>query len=203
MGASAVEFTDAPKVKAYLRIPITNTGDDGLLRSLADAANAAIAKALQRNVLTASYSQTRNGTGTSRLMLPNFPVTAVSSVTLVGPPSQIGAGLSTQVLTLGVDYTFDVYGLLAYRGLKWPKGVQNVAVVYVAGYSNMPADLIHAASKVGALRYRELERLGQKSKVIDTENITFDLAEFPPDVLATVERYKPGMNLSDELAGTL
>jgi hypothetical protein len=203
MGTTAVEFTDTPKLKAYLRIAITTTTDDGLLRTLADTANAEIAKALQRNILTASYTQTRNGTGTARLMLPNFPVTAVASVTLVGPPSQPNAGAPAQLLTLGVDYTFDAYGLVLYHGAKWPKGTQNVAVVYTAGYNSMPADLIHAASKVGALRYRELERLGQKSKVIDTENITFDLSELPPDVLAIVERYKPGMLLSDELAGSL
>lgn len=193
------KFTDGPAVKLYLRIGPTNTNDDGLLRLLADAANAELTKALQRNIFTASYTEVRDGTGTPTVMLRNFPVTAVASVSLVGP-SAVPVP-PPQLLTFGVDYTFTRYAIKRYAG-RWPKGVQNIAVSYTAGYASAPADLTHAASKVAALRYRELERLGQKSKVIDQENITFDLSEFAPDVMAIVERYRPGMLLTDELAGT-
>jgi hypothetical protein len=206
MGATAVEFTDVPKLKVALRIDtgqtIGKTVDDGLLRECADGANATIAKAIERNVLSATYTQTRNGTGTKRLMLPNYPVTAVASVTIVGPLPQPNVIPPPVSLTLGVDYAFDAYGLLMYFGV-WPKRIQCVTVTYTAGYSSMPADLIRAATKLAAMRYREFERLGQKSKVIDQENITFDLDELPPDVKATVLRYQSGMLLLDELAGTL
>jgi hypothetical protein len=54
---------------------------------------------------------------------------------------------------------------------------------------------------MGALRYRELERLGQKSKSIGGEVITFDLSEMPDDVMQVVNRYVSGMILVDETAG--
>ena len=192
-------FTDGPAVKAYLRIGLANTDDDGAIRALADAANVAIAKSLQRNVMTASYSETRDGTGTPTLMLLNFPVTAVASAQFVGPVP--GGVVNTQTLVAGQDYTFTKFALKMYRG-RWPKGIQNILINYTAGYQSMPSDLTHAATKVAALRYRELERLGQKSKIIANENITFDLSEFPPDVIGILDRYRVGMALTDELAGT-
>lgn len=192
-------FTNGPAVKAYLRIGIAQTDDDGELRALADAANAAVAKALQRNVMTASYAETRDGTGTPTLMLLNFPVSAVASVQFVGPAP--GGIALPQTLIAGQDYTFTKFALKMYYG-RWPKGIQNILVNYTAGYQSMPADLTHAATKVAALRYRELQRIGQKSKIIANENITFDLSEFPPDVMGIIERYKVGMALTDEMAGT-
>jgi hypothetical protein len=194
-------FTTGPQVKQYLRIPVTNTDDDGLLRSLADVANMAIAKSLLRNVLSASYTETRNGTGTPTLMLLNTPVTAVASVSIVGPLAQPNVIPPPVSLIQGVDYAVTPYSLKLYNG-RWPRGIANVIVEYTAGYASIPADLGHVAAKVAALRYRELERLGQKSKIIAQENITFDLSEFPPDVEGILDRYRTGMGISDELAGT-
>lgn len=196
-----VAFTDVPSVKAYLRIPITNTGDDGLLRSLVDGANAAVARSLLRNVLSATYTEVRNGTGTRTLVLKNFPVSAVTSVTIKQPFLQVGAPPPAVVLVQGVDYTFTQYSLKLYSGV-WTPGVANVSVTYTAGYALIPGDLAHAAAKVAAIRYNELGRLGQKSKTIAGEIIAFDLAEFPPDVEAILARYRGAMANVDQLAGT-
>lgn len=195
-------YTSVPAVKAYLRIDSTVTTDDGLLRSLVDTANMVVAQALSRNVLSADYTETRNGTGTKSLVLTNYPITAVSSVELVGPAMIAGAPQPSATLTEGVDFTVGSYALQMLYGV-WPKGRANVKVSYTAGYASMPADLAHAGTKLAALRYRELERLGQKSKSMGGEIISYDTDEMPPDVAAIIERYKLAFPLAGSIAGTV
>lgn len=189
-----IGMTNVPALKAALRIAVTVTTDDGLLRDLVDAANEALTNAINRNVLSANYTETRDGTGTKTLMLKNYPVTAVSSVQILSPG--VVSPLPTS-LVQGTDYLFTPYALKMYAGV-WPKAVGNVVVSYTGGYAAMPPDLARAATKYAAMRYRELERLGQKSKMLGGETISYDLDEFPPDVLGVVNRYSTGIGLVDD-----
>lgn len=198
--SAVTAFTSIPAVKSYLRIPSTNVDDDGLIRSLVDAVNMELAQSLQRNILSADYTDIRNGTGTKSLVLPNYPITAVSSVEIIAQPLQPGLIPPPAVLTFGIQFTFDDYGL-RYIGGVWPKGTANIKVSYTAGYAAMPGDLAHAGAKLCAMRYRELERLGQKSKSMGGEVVTYDVSDMPADVLAIVQRYQIGFPMAPQAAG--
>jgi hypothetical protein len=74
------------------------------------------------------------GTGTRKLVLPRWPVTAVESVTLTK---------DDELLTHGPDedYTWSQSGVLTRRGAWWPAGDQAIEVVYTAGFVTWPAGL--------------------------------------------------------------
>jgi hypothetical protein len=177
-----MELTSRARVKTYLRLKSTEADDDGLIQVLADAANVSIVSAISRNILSDTFTETRDGTGSSTLMLANTPITAVSSLAFTAPR------VTPTPLVAGVDYAFTQYALRMLFGV-FPRGVANVLVTYTAGYASVPADLAHAATKWAALRYRENERLGHSSKSISGETVSFDLSELPPDVAAIVNRY--------------
>lgn len=184
-----MSLTTLAKAKAYLKIPTGTTTDDALLTDLVNAACDAITSAISRNILSAQYADAYNGTGTGTLMLANTPITAVDSLAIVAPLASPLAAQNTTPLLLNVDFTFTQYALRLYRGV-FPRGVANVVVAYTAGFAIVPSDLAHAATKWAAMRYRELERLGHKSKTLQGETVDFDLSELPPDVSAIVNRYQ-------------
>src|SRR5579875_3868416 len=78
------DLTTLANVKSYLSPPLTTTADDALLSRLITAASQFIESWLNRTIASAAYTDTRNGTGGTRLFLRNRPVTAVSSLTIDG-----------------------------------------------------------------------------------------------------------------------
>lgn len=195
-----MEFTTVANVKRTLRLSTADVLDDGLIQDFTDAANDAIGNYLGRNILSASYTEVRDGTGTNTLVLANTPVTLVGAVTITSPRSFAAAPLNSTPLVSGVDYAWTSSAIKLYCG-QFPRGVANVTVVYTAGYATVPKDLTHAATKWAALRYRENVRLGQSQTTLQGQTTAFDLDEFPPDILGIVSRYQSKIPLLASLTG--
>ncbi len=176
------DFCTVSQVKHLLPVSKTITTDDPLIQRLIEAASVSLRNEVGDTVNATAYTEVRDGTGTGKLTLRHRPVISVSSVS-IGPPS------SARVpLTVNVDFVFTKYGIQSL-GRGFQTGVANIEVVYTAGYAAIPADLSGAAAKLAALRYKEAERLGQSSKTLAGETITFDVKDFPDDVKATIEQY--------------
>lgn len=175
-----MNLTSVNRLASYLRLETTQQSqDNGLLQLLVDAANDAITKAVQRNVLSAQYSETRDGTGTDTLVLANYPVTAVGSLVVCNA-----------ALIASTDFVFTATSIKLLKWARFPRGVANIAVQYTAGLGALPNDLCHAATKWAGLRYKETNRLGEKSKVLEGNTVDFDLSEMPEDVANIVSRYQ-------------
>lgn len=184
-----MDLTSVERVKSYLRLDVSQTKDESLIQMLADSANAAITSAVSRELGSQQYAELYSGTGTSTLMLAQFPVTAVGAVSIIGPRCAVNIAPPTSPLVAGVDFAFTPYAIKLLRA-RFPVGVLNVQVEYTAGFTELPADICHAATKWAALRYREISRLGEKTASMQGQNITFDLDEMPPDILGIVTRYQ-------------
>ncbi|MFD9064188.1 hypothetical protein ACFVZ3_21995, partial [Kitasatospora purpeofusca] len=72
-----------------------------------------------------------DATGGTRLILPRWPVTAVSSVTLTEDGTALTQGPAA-------DYTWSAAGLLYRRCARWPCGPRAVDVTYTAGHAPVP-----------------------------------------------------------------
>ena len=173
------------QVKQLPGIPATTTADDPLLQLLVADASAAIREFTKRDLSSVSYTEVYDGTNTPRLTLAQRPVTAVASVA-VGTPS----GGARVPLTLNTDYVWDDTAITRLSGVRFCRGPQNVAVTYTAGYVVLPRDLELACCRIVQLRYKQSQHMGQKSKSMGGELVTFDMAEWPEDVLATLQRYQ-------------
>lgn len=173
-------FATLAQTKEWLGI--TGTADDALLTRMLDAATASMEQYMARKILSASYTERRNGTGGNVLTLRNRPVTAVSSVVSDGMTLAISDGKAT-------GYMFDDSALY-YIGNAFSRGMQNVTVAYTAGYASAPADLVQACIEIVGAKYKERDRIGIQSKGLAGESISFIVKEFPDSARMAMEQYR-------------
>lgn len=181
---AAGDLTTLGDVKAWLSLPLTTTADDALLARLITAASAFLAAWLNRQILTASYTQTFNGNGKTALLLPQYPITAVQSLTIdsqtIPPlaPGQSGAGFTVDVTTLYLS------------GTAFNRGIQNVTVTWTAGYASVPPDIEQACIDLVALRYRERDRIGLASKGMAGETTSYSQRDLPANAATLLQVYR-------------
>lgn len=86
------------------------------------------------------------GTGSHKLILPRWPVTAVTSVTILKDTGD------DEVLTYGADhdYTWSAAGTLTRVNGWWPTDDQCVQVVYTPGHSPVPKGVKGIALRLAA-----------------------------------------------------
>lgn len=181
---STGDLTTLANVKAYLSPPLTTTVDDALLSRLITAASQFIQSWLNRTIAVASYTDTRNGTGGMRLFLRNRPVTAIVSVTIDGT-----AVPASNPAPLGAGYLFDDSSVYL-TGRAFTKGVQNVVIQYSAGFVATPPDIEQACIGLVALRYKERDRIGQVSKNLAGETVSFQQKDMPADIATLLDQYR-------------
>ncbi len=156
-------------------LSITNSIDDVLLQRLLDAASSAIENYLKRSVLLATYSETFDGQGGRTCVMKQFPVSLVRGVWVDGNqiPQAITFGDS------GFRFTEDVVLLTGYS---FSRGLQNVSIVYDAGYAVVPDSIQQAVIELVGLRYKERDRIGFVSKSIAGETVTFVQKDLTPAI---------------------
>jgi Phage gp6-like head-tail connector protein len=180
------DLTTLADVKSWLQtgqsgFPAT---DDALLTRLVTAASQYIQAYLNRQIALADYLEVRDGTGGQRLQFACFPVTAVLSLSIddqAVPPA-------TSVSTVG--YIFSPTQL-AVRGYMFKCGIQNVAIVYTAGYSTVPPEIAQACIELVALRYRERTRAGEVSKSLGgAETVSYSQKDLSDGIKTLLQQYR-------------
>lgn len=179
------DLTTLADLKSYLSPPLTTTADDALLTRLITAASQFIQTWLNRTIASASYTDTRNGTGGARLFLRNRPVTAVSSLTVDGV-----AIAPSDPPPLGAGYLFDDSAIYLVGGQCFTRGAQNVVVEYTAGFPATPPEIEQACIALVVLRYKERDRIGQASKNLGGETVSFQQKDMPADVATLLDQYR-------------
>jgi len=182
--AGANDLTTLDAAKGYLRLEGTNVGDD-IIESLITSVSAFIETYTNRVFAETDYEEVRDGIGcfAQRMAFANYPVSAVSAVTIDGVAIPAAASFND------TGYRFDSQ-IIVLNGYSFSKGNLNVTLSYTAGYSTIPYDLAQACNELVGLRYREMERIGQVSKIIQGENVTFSKDAMPADVLLTLNQYR-------------
>lgn len=135
MPDATVDLVDLNEVSAYLEGAGLIEPID--LDKVITGVSSQFAQYTNRNFVATTYSRVLNGHGGDRMSLPDFPITAVSAVTVDGVPIQASA---TPVQS---GFVFSETQVLL-RGYRFCRGVQNVAINYTAGFSPIPADLRRA-----------------------------------------------------------
>jgi len=180
VAAGVYTFNSGDAGKAVRIAYLTFNVDDNLLAALITAASAFILDYLSRDIVTAAYTEYRDGPGGHALSMKNYPVTAVSAVEING----VAIPVASDQVSFG--YLFDDRQVIL-RGYTFTRGRQNVKVTYTAGYAAVPADLEQACLELVAYKYRGRDWTGQSSKIIGGENITYVVKEMPDSVLGVLK----------------
>ena len=200
----AGDLTDLATVKGWLNIAAT--ADDALLSRLITAASAKISAYIQRSIGTGTYTEVRNGSGTHSMMLGKWPVTAVTSVTVNSatiPKAQNGgAGWYAPVwdgstfmipepyviLTSGYTPIAASFGWGLWNGW-FPTGAGNVTIIYTAGFTTTPADIVQACVELVAQMYQRRTRIDLKSVNQATQSTSYEM-QMTPGIKELLNPYK-------------
>ena len=175
------DLTDVAAVAMYLGQPATQDAD--LLQTLITAASAFIAGWTACSFVSAQYTEVRDGTGRETLLLPNTPVTAIVSVTIDGHAIPASGGWPQP------GYGFD--GSSVYLlGRGFTPGRRNIAVVYMAGYVSVPADVAQACVELVAFRYRLIAKTGLVSEGALQQTTTYSQSDMPASVKTALSTYQ-------------
>jgi hypothetical protein len=130
-----VALTTLNNVKAWLSV--TTPNDDFLLQRLMNQVSGATLNYLGRPSITRqTYTELRDGVGNYRLVLRNWPVVSISSLTVGTQAIPAATTMASSGYTLA---TWDgtSAGLpqeITLRGYQFHRGRTNIQIVYIAGY---------------------------------------------------------------------
>ncbi len=178
---AAGDLTTLANLKQYANI--TPATDDALLTRMISALSVFVQSWLNRTIAIASYTDTVDGNDGTRIQFANYPVTAVSGLSVNGNPIT----QATSPLTLGYVWTPTQ---IALQGYCFTRGYSNVIINYTAGFATTPLDLEQAVCEVIALRYFERGRIGQNSKSIAGETVSFNVKDMPASTLTVLQNYR-------------
>lgn len=179
---NAIDLCVLADLKNWLQVSAGT--DDGLLAKLITNASQWVLSALNRpNLLSASYTEVRHGTGGDALYLQNYPVTVVASVTASG----ISIPPSPDSIQAGYVFDQDAVYLIGYT---FCRGRNNVTVAYTAGFAAIPLDLTQAAIAICAAWYKRRNWTDQASKSIQGEVVAFRKEDIPPEAKVVIDQYK-------------
>lgn len=143
MAAGAYDLTTVAAVKLWLGIPDSQTGSDVKIQALVTSASRWLLNYISRgNILSTTYTDrfTASGWGQTSLLLPRWPVTSVSALSIgqTAIPASVAPGPGNTPngyllepwdgIPAGTLQSINLYGY-AFGG-----GPQGISVTYVAGY---------------------------------------------------------------------
>jgi hypothetical protein len=159
-----MQLAEAAELETFLQRTFTAAEESAAILLL-EGATAEIEAEVGRTFSTTTHSDVLSGTWSVDLVLPQRPVTAVTSVTLNGLAVATGAwewndlALIRRGITIANGFDSDLesdwneYGWQGggwRSGLHWGGPASSIAVVYTAGYATIPADLRFLCLQVAA-----------------------------------------------------
>lgn len=157
-GVTGTELTTLTNLKEYLGIATLNIDDDTFLQNLITRISDDIESQCNRAFHAATYTQYYKGSGTNRLLLRQYPVNSVTSV--FDDPDRVW-GSDTQFDADDISISDEILGMIILEDNIFSEfeDVENIKVIYNAGYSTIPTDLESACIKLCAADYLESKGL--------------------------------------------
>jgi uncharacterized phiE125 gp8 family phage protein len=197
-----VALVTLAQAKTWLKIASGTTSEDTLLEAMINRAGALANRFTGRTLKSAEYVEFYDGTGTSKLMLRRYPVTAVSSIY-----DDVARDFAAGSLIPTDEIIIDSAGVIQLdpaEGTIFTAGRLNIKVTYTAGYKDatdnlVPYDLQEAALLIVQHSYKrhyETQRIGLNSETVGDKTMTYSDDAIPKKAKAVLDlyRYYPGVS---------
>jgi hypothetical protein len=188
------DLTTLENVKDYMQI--TDTSSDIVLARLISAFSQHFLSQVNRGaLLSATYQESRNGTGGDLMNVLYYPLTAVNSLTVNGinvpaSPDGVQAGFVFDQFTIWI--VGSVPGFVPVGGVRrFTRGRQNVQINYIAGYAATPLDVEQAVIDQVTFTLRRSTNLGTTAQTMQGALTTsFSQKDLAPGVQLVINAYR-------------
>jgi hypothetical protein len=137
-----------------------------------------------------------DGSGRPDLRVKRYPIVSVTSVHI-----DADRDFDAETLVDSSDYVTDNHGLIRYlpqeqTGFQtisyWPKGIQNVKVIYKGGYSTIPEDLKEGALLWAVSIFSKRASSGVVAESVGSYSITYGVSStgLPVEARALLSPYR-------------
>lgn len=135
------------KYKEYLNI--TDANKDTQINDLASAVEKRVLDYLNRNLESATYqNELYNGNGYNWLILDNFPITAITSISVYDGYYNNAEVWTTLVLGTNYERKLIEDEKVTLDGYTFVKNTKNYKVTYTAGYTTIPSSIQNACKEL-------------------------------------------------------
>lgn len=181
-------LTDLATAKAYLKIPVSETGMDNMIEMFINAASDEIEHYCDRKLKAQNLVEYHHGRGNNSFLPYQFPINSITELSIdndskfIDPNTIVDPG----------DYVVTDHGnSILYINQVFPNGYHNIKLTYNAGYAVIPSSLEHTALWIIAYynRMREGQNIGRPNKSKEGESATY-LQSLPTYILASLDKFK-------------
>lgn len=186
---SANWISNLTELKTHLGI--TDSTQDTFLENLANRAYKILETYLGRQIKSQTLTEYYDGPESpdqSELILNQFPIISVTSI-----HDDLDRGFSSTYLIDSGDYViYKERGVvkLFRNEAAFQKGIQNIKIVYVAGYSTIPGDLVDALIQMIEFMFNRARTAGFQSQALGGKSETYDNDQIPAMVKRTLSSYR-------------
>lgn len=176
------------QLKSQVDIKQSDTTYDTKLTLYLGAGKSFVENYCDRSFASASYTELMHGNRNNVIIPKQWPITAVTTLKV----SSTRSWSDPDALIPSTDYGISNDGTVItyYEGL-FPKGYDIIQLVYTAGYSTIPDDLVLANLWASEWFYRHNQRgdTGRTSTGKQGESVGI-LADVPPMIMSILNHYK-------------
>jgi uncharacterized phiE125 gp8 family phage protein len=189
MPVDAAAWTSLARVKEHLGI--TNASSDAKLENLINASFASLESYIGQSLKAATYTEFFDGDGTDEVLLNNYPVVAITSI-----HDDIDRAFGSDTLIDAADYTFysnkneNIGRVRLLNGLAFSPGIQNVKVIYLAGYVTVPYDAEQACVELVAWHWNKAGTEGYTAQSLGGKSETYDMRYIPDFIRGQVQKFR-------------
>ncbi len=183
-------LTTLADIKEYLGIPAASASDDPALLSIATVVTYWMERYTGRKLKSRSLTEYYDGKGRDTLFVQNYPITSTTSEIAIYDDVDRAFGAETK-LPASEIVIYSEEGRIRLDGDAFDDGIQNVKVVYTAGYGAgsalVPHDLVGAAFEfIGFLWMRKGKKNWDTSGVTISQGSVTILDEWAPKTVRHV-----------------
>jgi len=141
-------------VKSYLWPGESITTWDAILPAIISAVSDRVKREVGCDIEHTHYTSSKvSGRGTTDLLLPNWPITAVTDTVA----DQEGV---TYLVGYDKAYVIETFCLRRVGGYVWEQGSGNFTVTYEAGYATIPTDIVLVCYEMIARAWKTMKEQG-------------------------------------------
>jgi len=177
------------ELKTYLKVE--DTTKDAFYTEVINSVSAAIDSYLHRQIAKTDFTKIYDGDGSGKLDLGVRNIINITSIEIDGV--LVDSSYYAVFTDIGIIkmLTGEYSTRLRASSMVFPYGIQNIKVIFSAGYDPVPDDVKHACKMLCSYF---LNRRGKEDKtsVSDTANNTATsfIAKIPADIKMLLNRYK-------------